>query len=141
MKLALKNTPVPKFPFGVGSAETPEECLEALKFIRNWMLNECDWTQTVDSPLDDATKIEWRIWRQAMRDITNGVTVDNIQDWIEIPDPPVKGQPYVWQFWEYDMFNGIMAVMTGVTEESKATIKTQEQEAEQARLLENNHSH
>jgi hypothetical protein len=130
MKLPLKNTPIPKFPFGVGSAETPEEFLQALKSIRGWMLNDCDWTQTLDCPLDDATKLEWRVWRQAMRDITQGITVDNIQEWIEIPNPPVKGQPYVWQFWEYDMYHGIQSVMTAITEESKAVITLQEQQSQ-----------
>jgi hypothetical protein len=138
MKLPLKNTPIPKFPFGVGSAETPEEFLQALKSIRGWMLNECDWTQTHDSPLDDATKLEWRNWRQAMRDITQGVTVDNIQEWIEIPDPPTKGQPYVWQFWEYDTYHGIMKVVTDMTEESQAVMTFQEQ---QAQLHDHNHTH
>jgi len=130
MKLPLKNTPVPKFPFGAGSAETPEEFLQALKSIRGWMLSESDWTQTLDCPLDEATKLEWRIWRQAMRDITQGVTIDNIQEWIEIPNPPVKGQPYVWQFWEYDMYHGIQSVMTAITEESKAVITLQEQQSQ-----------
>jgi hypothetical protein len=65
-----------------------------------------------------------------MRDITNDVTVDNIKDWIEIPDAPVKGQPYVWQFWEYDMYHGIQSVMTAITEESKAVITLQEQQSQ-----------
>ena len=130
MKLPLKNTPIPKFPFGVGSAETPEEFLQALKSIRSWMLSESDWTQNPDSPLDDATKLEWRNWRQAMRDITQGMDADNIQEWIEIPNPPVKGQPHVWQFWEYDTYHGIMKVVTDMTEESKAVMTLQEQQSQ-----------
>lgn len=54
------------------------------------MLTESDWTQTVDSPLDEETKLAWREWRQAMRDITDGVTVETIGEWIEIPNPPQK---------------------------------------------------
>lgn len=138
MKLPLKNTPIPKFPFGVGSAETSEEYVEALKSIRGWMLTESDWTQAVDCQLDEKTKLDWRIWRQAMRDITNGVTVETIDEWIEIPDPPKKGQPYVWQFWEYDTFNEIQNVMRGITQESIDSIKTQHQEQQNQQA---NHSH
>jgi hypothetical protein len=136
MKLPLKNTPIPKFPFAVGFAETPEEFLQALKSIRGWMLSESDWTQTLDCPLDEETKLEWRIWRQAMRDITQTVSVDTIGEWIEIPSPPVKGQPYVWQFWEYDTYHGIHSVITDITEESKAVIALQEQQNKQG-----NHTH
>jgi hypothetical protein len=138
MKLVLKNTPIPKFPFGVGAAENPAEYFEALKSIRGWMLTESDWTQTVDSPLDEETKLAWREWRQAMRDITDGVTVETIGEWIEIPNPPQKGQPYVWQFWEYDTFNEIQDVIRGISQESIDSIKTQEQEALQAQ---NFHQH
>jgi hypothetical protein len=130
MKLALKNTPVPKFPFGTGSAGTPEEYFQSLKSIRSWMLAESDWTQNPDSPLDEQTKLEWRIWRQAMRDITQTVSVDTIGEWIEIPSPPVKGQPHVWQFWEYDTYNEIMMVMAGITEESITSITAQEQQVQ-----------
>lgn len=136
MKLALKNTPIPKFPFAVGSAETPEEFFEALKSIRGWMLTESDWTQTADCPLDEETKLQWRIWRQAMRDITKNVTVETIGEWIEIPDPPQKGQPYVWQFWEYDTFNEIQNVMRDITQQSIDSIKTQEQEAQMRMQME-----
>jgi hypothetical protein len=136
MKLPLKNTPIPKFPFGVGSAETPEEYFQALKSIRGWMLSESDWTQTPDSPLDEETKLEWRNWRQAMRDITNGISVETIQEWIEIPNPPQKGQPYVWQFWEYDTYHEIMLVMSGITQQSKDLITAQEQQNQQ-----DNHTH
>lgn len=136
MKLPLKNTPIPKFPFAVGSAETPEEYIEALKSIRGWMLSESDWTQTVDSPLDEEIKLAWRVWRQAMRDITDGVSVETIGEWIEIPNPPEKGQPYTWQFWQYDTYHEIREVMLGITQQSKDSIIAQEQQNQQA-----NHTH
>lgn len=136
MKLPLKNTPVPKFPFAVGSAETPEEYIEALKSIRGWMLSDSDWTQNVDSPLDEETKLAWREWRQAMRDITNNVSIETIGEWIEIPDPPQKGQPYVWQFWEYDKYYEIMGVVNDITQQSQDAITFQEQQNQQV-----NHHH
>jgi len=42
---------------------------------RNYLLSICDWTQSPDSPLSDAKKEEWRIYRQALRDFP-----DNISD-------------------------------------------------------------
>jgi len=38
---------------------------------RGIYLAESDWTQISDSPLSDEMKTEWRIYRQALRDITN----------------------------------------------------------------------
>lgn len=37
---------------------------------RNAKLTECDWTQLNDTPLDNAAKIQWTAYRQALRDIT-----------------------------------------------------------------------
>lgn len=36
---------------------------------RNTKLTECDWTQLNDTPLDNATKIQWTAYRQALRDV------------------------------------------------------------------------
>jgi hypothetical protein len=127
MRIPLKNTPIPKFPFGTGLAETPEEFLQALKSIRGWMLAESDWTQNPDSPLDDATKLEWRVWRQTMRDITQGVTIDSIQEWFDIPNPPINGQPNHWQYWEYDLYNEIVSVFTDISKETDALMEQQSQ--------------
>tara|TARA_Y100000356_G_C11046106_1_gene176186 strand:+ start:131 stop:355 length:225 start_codon:yes stop_codon:yes gene_type:complete len=44
--------------------------LEALRFHRNGLLRESDWTVMPDSPLSDDKKAEWKIYRQALRDIT-----------------------------------------------------------------------
>ena len=41
---------------------------------RNSLLSICDWTQSPDFPLSDAKKEEWRIYRQALRDLTNTIT-------------------------------------------------------------------
>lgn len=78
------------------SASTPEEYVGALRFLREVLLNECDWTVGSDSPLPEPVKQEWRDWRSSMRDITNVVTVDNIDNVVEIPEPPVIGRPKSW---------------------------------------------
>jgi DMSO/TMAO reductase YedYZ molybdopterin-dependent catalytic subunit len=36
---------------------------------RNSKLTECDWTQLNDTPLDNAAKIQWTAYRQALRDV------------------------------------------------------------------------
>tara|TARA_B100000900_G_C20587186_1_gene720085 strand:+ start:819 stop:1205 length:387 start_codon:yes stop_codon:yes gene_type:complete len=44
--------------------------MRELRRHRNARLQECDWTQGVDSPLSDSKKAEWQTYRQALRDIT-----------------------------------------------------------------------
>lgn len=38
---------------------------------RSFLLAECDWTQSPDSPLSAAKKAEWAAYRQALRDLTD----------------------------------------------------------------------
>ena len=44
--------------------------LGELKSRRNYLLSNCDWTVGQDSPLSDAKKEEWKVYRQSLRDIT-----------------------------------------------------------------------
>jgi len=48
--------------------------LNELRNNRDGMLIQTDWTQAIDSPLDDATKASWVTYRQALRDITDTYT-------------------------------------------------------------------
>ena len=41
-----------------------------LRFERNRLLRESDWTQIPDNQLSDSKKTEWKTYRQALRDIT-----------------------------------------------------------------------
>mgnify|MGYP003136432604 FL=1 len=41
-----------------------------LREVRNMLLSESDWTVMPDSPLSDSKQTEWKIYRQALRDIT-----------------------------------------------------------------------
>lgn len=46
---------------------------DAIKYVlsrRGQLLDATDWTQTVDSPLSDSIKNQWKIYRQALRDMT-----------------------------------------------------------------------
>lgn len=45
--------------------------LEALRAERNKRLQACDWTQTLDNPLDDRQRQAWADYRQALRELTD----------------------------------------------------------------------
>ncbi|SHH27272.1 phage tail assembly chaperone [Flavobacterium defluvii] len=51
--------------------EKQDNILENLRTSRNTLLTESDWTQLDDSPLDEEKKAEWKIYRQALRDLTD----------------------------------------------------------------------
>jgi hypothetical protein len=42
----------------------------SVRYERDELLAECDWTQMPDSPLDDSTKDSWATYRTELRDIT-----------------------------------------------------------------------
>ena len=42
---------------------------DQLRAERSRRLAACDWTQVADSPLDDASDEQWRVYRQALRDL------------------------------------------------------------------------
>ena len=48
-----------------------EEPKNELRKVRNKALARTDWTQTVDAPLTDEQKAEWRTYRTALRNITD----------------------------------------------------------------------
>lgn len=50
----------------------PEKVINIPQYVRQERtkrLQLCDWTQTADSPLNDAKKAEWATYRQALRDM------------------------------------------------------------------------
>ena len=53
---------------------------------RNDLLAECDWTQTVDSPLSSEKKSEWAAYRQSLRDLT--LTITSLDSEIVWPTKP-----------------------------------------------------
>ena len=68
----------------------PEEWF--LERYRNWRkeeLTSTDWTQLPDSPLTEAKRAEWAIYRQALRDITE-TYVGNLLE-VYLPDKPSAG--------------------------------------------------
>jgi len=44
---------------------------EYIRSIRNIKLQNCDWTQLGDAPLDSHTKLLWAQYREELRDVTS----------------------------------------------------------------------
>jgi len=49
-----------------------DSAMANIRATRNQLLNACDWTQAVDCTI--AKKTEWATYRQALRDLPNGIT-------------------------------------------------------------------
>lgn len=43
--------------------------IDALRYMRDILLKDSDWTQFTDSPLSESKKAEWRTYRQSLRDL------------------------------------------------------------------------
>lgn len=99
MKLAIS-----KWPYTANLTEKAPETIEELEWcmrdLREVLLKECDWAVGVDSPLDQTTKDQWIEWRQWMRDITQYITITEIVEYVEIPNPPTAGRPKSWIHFE-----------------------------------------
>jgi hypothetical protein len=50
---------------------TAEELAADTRAQRDALLASSDWTQLLDSPLPDAARAAWTVYRQALRDITD----------------------------------------------------------------------
>lgn len=61
-----------------------EQALDLVRTRRNEMLVSSDWTQLPDSPLSEEEREQWRVYRQALRDITESFQW-NITKWPETP--------------------------------------------------------
>ena len=54
--------------------EAARDYWKEFRDLRNKKLTECDWTQTLDAPLTEEQKTSWKIYRQALRDLTKNIT-------------------------------------------------------------------
>ena len=59
-----------------------------LRLQRESLLKDSDWTVMPDSPLSDSKKAEWTTYRQALRDITNGINTEEKAKAVTFPTPP-----------------------------------------------------
>lgn len=83
-------------------ATTQEELMSALRQMRDILLKECDWTQTLDCPLSDEIKNDWRIWRQGLRDIT-ATSPSPLPYVVDLGETPLQGRPASWDNWDIDV--------------------------------------
>jgi Phage tail assembly chaperone protein len=44
------------------------QAIDDVRTYRNQLLSGSDWTQIADSPLSDAQRLAWRVYRQQLRD-------------------------------------------------------------------------
>jgi hypothetical protein len=59
---------------------TEDQAMTAFRLVRNGKLAECDYTQLPDVGLDAQTVAAWQTYRQALRDITDGL-IWNVTTW------------------------------------------------------------
>ena len=62
--------------------------MEDLRAKRNKLLADTDYTVLQDSTFTDAQVAEWVIYRQALRDITNGITTVEQVNAVVFPTKP-----------------------------------------------------
>ena len=62
--------------------------METLRAKRNKLLADSDYTVLQDSTYTDAQVAEWVIYRQALRDITNGLTTADAVNSVVFPTKP-----------------------------------------------------
>jgi hypothetical protein len=53
------------------------ETVDSLRDRRNILLAQSDWTQSPDSPLTNAKKQEWAVYRQQLRDMPSTADPEN----------------------------------------------------------------
>ncbi len=78
------------------SLPQPEIDLDALaeeiRTQRDALLAETDWTQCLDAPIDTDSQLDYRVYRQALRDITEQTGFPLDVTWPEMPET-VKADP------------------------------------------------
>jgi hypothetical protein len=57
--------------------------LNSLRFHRNRLLAETDWTQLPDCPLSSEMKLMYQQYRQTLRDLPQTAHVANLSHWDE----------------------------------------------------------
>lgn len=59
----------------------PSRLLRSIRASRKVKLSDSDWTQMPDSPLSAEKKAEWAVYRQALRDLPDGLSgIESLDD-------------------------------------------------------------
>lgn len=66
-------------------AENPEAVKDNVRRQRNHLLASSDWTQLMDSPLDEFERNAWAAYRQELRDLTDNIDVNGEVDFPVAP--------------------------------------------------------
>jgi hypothetical protein len=69
----------------VSLIEAPTETENSIRFARNRLLRQSDWTQANDSPLDTEQKNVWANYRTALRNITTQSGFPTNVEWPVVP--------------------------------------------------------
>lgn len=71
---------------------TKEQIDLSIRNTRNSLLQQSDWTQVADAPLDNATKALWATYRQELRDMpATCADVDSLDSFFGIEWPTAPG--------------------------------------------------
>jgi hypothetical protein len=70
------------------SAGAFDRAMNDLRQKRNALLSATDYTVLQDSTFTDAQVAEWVVYRQALRDITNGLTTKDEVEAVVFPTKP-----------------------------------------------------
>lgn len=65
---------------------------EQARSKRDKLLEETDWTQTLDAPISTESREAFRVYRQALRDITEQLGFPDVIDWPVKPEV-IKAAP------------------------------------------------
>jgi len=65
-----------------------DRAMTDLRSVRNGILQSCDWTTLSDCQLTNEQKTAWQTYRQALRDITNGLTTVEQVNAVVWPERP-----------------------------------------------------
>lgn len=65
---------------------------EQARSKRDKLLDETDWTQTLDAPISTESRVAFRVYRQALRDITEQLGFPDVIDWPVKPEV-IKAAP------------------------------------------------
>lgn len=59
------------------NGRTQEEKIDAIRVVRDSLISESDWLMLPDVPITAENRIQWQVYRQALRDFTATCDVDN----------------------------------------------------------------
>ena len=75
-------------PIYAETSDTPLTTTQRIRNNRFHLLQECDWTVAVDSPISDSKKAEWSTYRQALRDLPSSYTDSDDYSDVVFPTQP-----------------------------------------------------